>query len=496
MSNYILVIDEGTTGTRALIFDKKFSIVSQAYEEFTQYTPADYMVEHDGEEIYEKSVNMCKKALESANLKSSDIAALGITNQRNTSLAWNKTTGKPYYNAIVWQDTRVGGKSDAVKQTPYFQQVLNETGKVIAPHCAALLFQWLMENVEAVREDVKKGEVLFGTIDSWLIWKLTGGKTHATSFSNASSSGCIDLSTLNWNKSFLDRFNAPISAYPKIQSESSNYGTTDVFGSPIPILSAVADQQSALFAQGCLEPGSVKCTNGTGSFMDINVGSKLKSIVGGGVDTLIAWKFDGKDPVYCVEGFAAVTGSAVQWLRDGLKIIKKSSDIEALAASVKDSNGVYFVPGLVGLITPYQDPFARGLIIGIHRGVTEAHIARATIDAIALRIKDILNVVEKECNVKISEIKIDGGASENNLIAQTIANYSGAKVVKPNTVEATSLGAALMASLALGNITLEDVKTALKSEKEFTPDITEEQREAVYGVWSEAVKRSLNWIKS
>ena len=493
MGKYVLVIDEGTTGTRALIFDSDFNIAAQAYQEFTQYTPQENMVEHDAMEIYAKSVGVCREAIEKAGLSSDDIACMGITNQRNTCVIWDKNTGEPLYNAIVWQDSRTGQAVDAIKQTEWAEKILQETGKVIAPHNNALIIKWYMDNVPEIKEKIDRGEALYGTMDTWMIWKLSGGKTHAVSCSNASSSGCIDLRTGEWHKEFLDYVGVPMDIFPVIQSESSDYGTTDLFGSAIPITGAVADQQSALFAQGCLEPGTMKCTNGTGSFMDINIGSKF-NIASGGVDNLIAWKL-GDTITYAVEGFVSVTGSAVQWLRDGLKIIRKSSDIEALAASVPDTNGVYFVPALVGLTTPHNDPFARGMLIGITRGTTEAHIARAPLECIAFGIKDILDVVERECNVKIEEIKIDGGASENNLLVQMLADYCDARVSRPDTLEATSLGAALMAALYVNMIGLEDVKNVLNTDQVFEPQIDPVLRDTRSLEWKEAVKRSLNWIR-
>ncbi|MDD4692020.1 MULTISPECIES: FGGY family carbohydrate kinase [Clostridia] len=492
MNKYVLVIDEGTTGTRALIFNQKFAVVGQAYEEFTQFTPSENMVEHDAEEIYQKSITMCNRALESAKLSASDIECIGITNQRNTGLVWNKTTGKPLYHALVWQDSRMGEASNAIKASSFFNELLAVSGKNITPHCDVLILKWLLEHVEGIQEELDRNNVLFGTIDTWLVWKLTEGRTHATSFSNASSSGCMDVKAGKWYKALFDRVGVPMALFPEIKSESADYGYTEVLGSRIPITGVIADQQSALFAQGCLDPGSVKCTNGTGSFMDINIGSTY-TVPSGGVDTLIAWNLGGKN-TYAVEGFAAVTGSAVQWLRDGLKIIHCSAEVESLASSVPDTNGVYFVPGLIGLITPYQDPFARGLLIGITRGTTEAHIARATLEAIAFRIKDILNIVEDN-GIRISEIKIDGGASENNLLAQIIADYCDATVIRPHSVEATSLGAALMASLYLGHTNLDEVKDMMSADATFSPRMDAQQRDETYGIWQEAVGRSLNWLK-
>lgn len=490
---YTLVIDEGTTGTRALIFDQDFEVASQSYQEFTQYTPKENMVEHDAEEIYQKSVDVCQKALEKANLSAKDIRSIGITNQRNTCLVWDKKTGKPLYPAIVWQDTRTGGAAEKIKETKWGDKILQSTGKTIAPHNNGLILKWLLDNVPEVKEKVEKNEAIYGTMDTWLIWKLTNGQTHAVSYSNASSSGCFDLHKSTWDEELLDYLGVPLSIFPAIKSESADYGTTNVFDAPIKITGVIADQQSALFAQGCLDPGTMKCTNGTGSFMDINVGTEV-NVVPGGVDNLVAWNLDGKI-TYMVEGFVSVTGSAVQWLRDGMKMFEKSDDIEALAASVPDTNGVYFVPALVGLTTPHNDPFARGMIIGLTRGATNAHVARATLECIAFGIKDILDVVEKGCNVKIEEIKVDGGASEDDLLVQMLADYCDAKVVRPNTLQATSLGAALMASLYVGAIDLEDVKTVLRSDSVFVPEIDPEVRDERYSMWQEAVRRSLNWIK-
>jgi len=493
MEQYVLVIDEGTTGTRAVVFNKQFHVVGQGYEEITQYTPSEDKVEHDPEEIYLKSIEMCRKALIEAHIKPEHISCIGISNQRNTCMLWDKKTGKPLYHAIVWQDTRTADVVTKIKEGPEFKKILNSTGKVIATHCSGVILQWLLNNVPGAKEKVKSGDALFGTIDTWLVWKLTGGKVHAVSYSNASSMGCLDIHKGVWNKEFLDYLNVPVSVFPEIRSESADYGKTDVLGIPIPITGVCADQQSALFAQGCLTQGTVKCTNGTGSFMDINIGTKC-IVASGGLDTLIAWKL-GNETTYAVEGFAAVTGSAVQWLRDGLEIIKESKETEALARQVEDSNGVYFVPALVGLITPYQDPYARGTIVGISRGVKRAHVVRATLEAIAFRTKDIMNVVEKEVGVKIKEVKVDGGASKNDLLCQMMADYINARIDRPSSVEATSLGAAQLAGLCAGVWKKGDLASAVKIEKSFEPQITDEQRAKAYDGWLEAVKRSMNWVK-
>ena len=493
MSKYVMVIDEGTTGTRGILFDDTFKIVAQDYQEITQYTPENGYVEHDAAEIYQKSVEVCKGAMEKAGATAADISCIGITNQRNTCVVWDKNTGEPLYHAIVWQDVRTGVKVEELKKDGGEEKILQATGKIIGPHCSALILRWYLDNVPAIKKAVEEGTALYGTMDTWLIWKLTGGKIHAVSYSNASSSGCVDIHKGIWNEEFLKELDVPVSLFPVIQSESSDFGATDVFGAAVPITGAIADQQSALFAQGCLEAGSMKCTNGTGSFMDITIGNQCK-IAHGGLDNLIAWKL-GDEITYAVEGFVSVTGSAVQWLRDGLKVIKKSSDIEALADSVPDTNGVYFVPALVGLTSPHNDPFARGLIIGITRGTTEAHIARATLECIAFGIKDILDVVEKECDIKIDKINVDGGASENDLLLQILSDYCNATVARPDTLEATALGAALMASLYIGKIKLEDVKTVLSPDSVFEPKMEEGIRQERSSIWKEAVERSLHWMK-
>ncbi len=493
MDKYVLVLDEGTTGTRAVVFNQQFQVLGDSYIEVTQYTPSNDKVEHDADEIYSKTVAMCKNAIIKAHIRPRDIACIGITNQRNTCLLWDKKTGKPLYHALVWQDTRTADVCTQIRATPEFDKILQSTGKVIATHCSGLLLQWLINNVPGVKDKVESGDALFGTIDAWLVWKLTGGKVHAISYSNASSCGCLDIHKGVWDQEFLDYLHLPVSIFPEVRSESADYGTTNVFGIPIPITGVCADQQSALFAEGCLTQGTVKCTNGTGSFMDINIGPHCV-IASGGLDTLIAWKLD-NETTYAVEGFAAVTGSAIQWLRDGLGIIKDSKETEELARQVEDTNGVYFVPALVGLITPYQDPYARGTIVGISRGVKKAHIVRATLEAIAFRTKDILSVVEKETGVKISDIKIDGGASSNDLLAQMMADYIDARIDRPLSVEATSLGAAEFAGLYAGLWNKDDLASAVHIEKSFMPHITDDQRTTAYDTWQEAVKRSMNWVK-
>lgn len=495
MKNYVLVIDEGTTGTRALIFDKEFNIVSQCYEEFTQYTPSEDKVEHDAMEIYAKSVGVCREAIEKAKIASSDIAAIGITNQRATCLVWDKNTGVPLYNAIVWQDNRTAALCQEINDSEWGEKARKATGWTVAPVYSSLMLHWYLENVPEIKEKIESGEALFGTIDTWLIWKLTGGKSHVVSYSNASVMGSLDLSTGEWYTEFLDYLGISTDIYPEIVNDSGNYGTTDpdIFGAEIPICGAIADQHAALYAQGCRSKGTCKITNGTGSFLDINIGDECV-VSDQGLNTVIAWKI-GDEINYALEGFEAVTGSAVQWLRDGLQVIGKSSESEPLARSVEDSNGVYFVPALAGLSAPYHDPYARGTIFGISRGTIKAHIVRATLEGVAYRLKDILDVVEKESGVKMTDIRIDGGASMNDLLAQLMADMLDARVDRPLSVEATSLGAAEMAGLAAGLWTEADFDKSLEIDKSFEPAITPEKREELYAGWREAIERSVGWRK-
>lgn len=494
MKNYIMVIDEGTTGTRALIYNKDFKIVSQSYVEFTQYTPAEDRVEHDAMEIYEKSVDMCRKAMESASITAEEIAAIGITNQRATCVVWNKITGQPLYNAIVWQDSRTAAACKEINDSGLGEKVRQRTGWTVAPVYTSMMMKWYMENVPEIRETVEKGDALMGTIDTWLIWNLTGRQTHATSYSNASVMGSYDLIHHEWYKEFLDYLGVPVSIYPNVMNDSGDYGSTypNLFGAPIPITSSIADQHAALFAQGCRKEGTGKITNGTGSFLDINVGSK-PIISNEGLDTVIAWKI-GDEIHYALEGYESVTGSAIQWLRDGLHIIEDSAETEEMAYSVENTNGVTFVPALAGLRAPFHDDFARGTIFGITRGTTNAHIVRATLEGIAYRLKDILSAVEKESAVAMSDIRIDGGASKNNFLAQTMADMLNVKVRRPLSVEATSLGAAEMAGLYVGFWTMDDFDRAMEIDKEFVPQITDEERKNRYEGWVERVKRCMNLV--
>lgn len=492
---YILVIDEGTTGTRALIVDKTSEIKGQAYSEFTQHNPAPDRVEHDAEEIWEATQAMVKKALAEAGLKLSDIAAIGITNQRATTTLWDRETGKPVTRSLVWQDTRTAGYIETIREQ-WADKAYGHTGWALAPVYSALNLHWMMENVPGALARAETGELAFGTIDSWLIYKLTGGKVHAVAASNATVTGSYDMLNDEWYSEWLDFLGVPLALFPKVRDDSGDFGVTDpdVFGAEIPIAGAIGDQQAALFGQGCLEPGTIKCTIGTGTFVDMNIGPKV-AMSKSGLNALIAWRMNG-ETTYGLEGYAAVTGSAIQWLRDGAEMIKESAEVEQLATSVPDNGGVYFVPALTGLSAPYWDSFARGMIIGITRGTTRAHIARATLEGIVYATKDFLDTMRQDSGVDITSIKVDGGAARNDFLMQLHADMLDAEVVRPINPEATSLGAAYMAGLAVGYW---DSPAACFAGQEidrvFKPQMSAEERERLYAEWTRAVERSMGWVQ-
>lgn len=492
---YILVIDEGTTGTRALIVGKNSEIKAQAYTEFTQYNPAPDRVEHDAEEIWQTSLAMIKKALQESGLAPADIAAIGITNQRATTVVWDKKTGEPIYRAIVWQDTRTAGYIETIR-SQWAEKAYAHTGWALAPVYSSLSLHWLMENIPGARERAEAGELAFGTIDSWLIYKLTSGKVHAIAASNASVTGSYDLLKNEWYGEWLNFLGVPVALFPAVFDDSGHFGTTDpaVLGAAIPITGAIADQHAALFAQGCVEPGTVKCTHGTGTFLDMNIGPKV-TISQNGLNTIIAWRMNGKT-IYGLEGYAAVTGSAVQWLRDGAKMVKTSSETEEIATSVPDNGGIYFVPALTGLSAPYWDSFARGMIIGINRGTTLAHIVRATLEGIVFATKDFLETMRKDSGVAIKSIKVDGGAARNNFLMQFQADMLDAEVVRPINAEATAMGSAYLAGLAIGYWESPQACFAgQKVDRIFKPQMPAEKRDALYGEWTKAVQRCLGWLK-
>jgi glycerol kinase len=492
---YILVIDEGTTGTRALIVDRRSQIKGQAYTEFTQYNPQPDRVEHDAEEIWQASLRMIQQALAQSGLSVADLAAVGITNQRATTVVWERSTGRPITPAIVWQDTRTASFIETIREA-WAEKAYAHTGWALAPVYSALSLHWILENVPGARQKAEAGELAFGTIDAWLIYKLTGGKVHAIAASNASVTGSYDLLHDEWYAEWLDFLGVPLALFPQVHDDSGLFGLTDpaILGAELPISGAIADQHAALFAQQCIGPGTVKCTHGTGTFLDMNVGSQ-PAISHNGLNAIIAWRMDGQT-TYGLEGYAAVTGSAVQWLRDGLRLIESSADSEALATSVADNGGVYFVPALTGLSAPYWDSFARGLIIGITRGTTREHLVRATLEGIVYATKDFLETMRRDSGVEIRSIKVDGGAARNNFLMQFQADMLDAEVVRPLNAEATSLGAAYMAGLAVGYWENPQACFAGQQiERVFQPQMKADDRQRLYGEWSAAVQRSMGWAR-
>lgn len=492
---FVLVIDEGTTGTRALIVNRDSDIVAQAYTEFTQHHPAPDRVEHDAQEIWEKTVAMMRQAMEEGGVGADEIAAIGITNQRATTVLWDRETGELVGNAIVWQDTRTADFVEKIR-VEWADKVYGRTGWALAPVYSSLSLHWMLNNLPGLQELAEEGKLAFGTIDSWLIHKLTGGKVHAVAASNASVTGSYDLLNDEWYGEWLDFLGLPLSLFPTVYPDSGEFGMTDpsILGAAIPITGAIADQHAALFAQGCVEPGMVKCTHGTGTFLDMNIGTE-PVVSHNGLNTIIAWRMNG-ETTYGLEGYSAVTGAAVQWLRDGAEMIASSRETEAIAISVDDSKGVYFVPALAGLSAPYWDSYARGMIIGITRGTTRAHLVRATLEGIVYSTKDFLETMRRDSGVDIETMNVDGGASQNDFLMQFQADMLDADVVRPAVSEATSLGAAYMAGLAVGYWdSPQDCFAGQATDKVFKPQMSSEQREELYAGWTKAVGRCRDWAK-
>ncbi|MDK2886146.1 MAG: glycerol kinase [Thermosipho sp. (in: thermotogales)] len=492
MSKYILSLDEGTTSARAIVFDKLSNIVGVGQYEFPQYYPKPGWVEHNADEIWDAQMKAVRTALEKAGAKPEDIAAIGITNQRETTVLWDKHTGKPVYHAIVWQCRRTSEMVDELKKD-YYDLIKEKTGLVPDAYFSGSKIKWLLDNVPGLREKAEKGDILFGTIDTFLIWRLSGGKVHVIDYSNASRTMIFNIHTLQWDEELLKILNIPKAILPEPRPSSEVYGYTDkeVFGAEVPIAGDAGDQQAALFGQACYEPGMVKNTYGTGNFMLMNTGEKpYKSE---GLLTTIAWGLNGKVE-YALEGSVFITGAAVQWLRDSLKIIEVSPEVEPLAKSLGSNDGVYFVPAFVGLGAPYWDQDARGLVIGITRGTRRAHFARAVLESMAYLTKDVLVEMEKDSGIKVKELRVDGGAVANNFLMQFQADILGTKVIRPVIQETTALGAAYLAGLAVGYWSnTEEIAKMWKVDKEFDSTIDDAKRDRLYKTWKEAVKRSLGW---
>ena len=494
MKKYILAFDAGTTSSRAIVFDKKGIIWSVAQKEFTQLFPKEGWVEHDPQEIWSSQIAVAAEALSKIGVNSDDIAAIGITNQRETTIVWDRQTGEPVYNAIVWQDRRTSEYCDQLKNSGYLPVIKDKTGLIIDAYFSATKVKWILDNVEGAREKAEKGELAFGTVDSWLVWKLTNGAVHVTDVSNASRTMLYNVHTLEWDEELLRLFDIPKAILPEVRQSSEVYGYTQsiLFSTQVPIAGLIGDQQAALFGQMCIEPGMVKNTYGTGCFILMNTGDKPVASKNNLVST-IAWQING-ETTYALEGSIFVGGAIVQWLRDGLKIIQTSSDIEQLAMTEEGNGGVYFVPALTGLGAPYWDQYARGTIVGISRGTTAGHIARAALEGIAYQTMDVIHAMILDAGVGLKELRVDGGAARNNLLMQFQSNILGAVAIRPQITETTALGAAYMAGLAVGFWSLADIKDQWFAEARFEPDpsfdLHLEKKK-----WSDAVHRSQSWVK-
>ncbi|WP_035478202.1 FGGY family carbohydrate kinase [Aliagarivorans taiwanensis] len=495
-NKHILVIDAGTTGIRVLIYNERNHILAQAYTEFPNYHPAEDRVEQDANEIWAATQQMMDKALDFLSLRLNDMSCIGITNQRATTVIWDKATGEPVSRAIVWQDTRTASRVEEL-QPEWAEKVYQRTGWALAPVYSSLSIEWILNNEPGVKERAQRGELAFGTIDSWLVYCLTGGANHVISASNASVTGSYDLTTGQWYEEWLSALDIPLSMFPEVCDDSGEIGRTDerVTGGSVPISGVIADQHAALFAQGCIEPGMAKCTHGTGTFLDLLIGEEPKIDTNSGICCQIAWRHKGKT-LYALQGYAGCTGSAIQWLRDGLQIIDSSAESKSVASQVPDNGGVYFVPALTGLSAPYWDPYARGTILGISPGTTRCHIVRATLEGIVYSVRDFITEMQKISGFDIKSIAVDGGASKNNLLVQFQADQLGVDIVRPRNVEATSLGAALMAGLGVGIWKNEKECFAVSRNRQlFKPLIDEATRETQYQTWKLAVERSRKWSK-
>ena len=491
-----MALDAGTTSNRCILFNEKGEICSLAQKEFTQIFPQPGWVEHDANEIWSSQLGVAVEAVQKIGASYSDITAIGITNQRETTIVWDKATGEPVYNAIVWQCRRTSSYCDSLKDKGLTEVFRKKTGLVIDAYFSATKLKWILDNVPGVRERAERGELLFGTVETWLIWKLTKGKVHVTDYSNASRTMMFNINTLEWDKDILKELNIPECMLPHAVPSSKIYGETDssFFGGPIPIAGAAGDQQAALFGQTCFNAGEAKNTYGTGCFLLMNTGNK-PVYSDNGLVTTIAWGLDGKVN-YALEGSIFIAGASIQWLRDEMRLIDSSEDSEYMATKVPDTNGCYVVPAFTGLGAPYWNQYARGTIVGITRGVNKYHIIRATLESIAYQVSDVLHAMEADSGIKLKSLKVDGGASANNFLMQTQSDIINATVLRPCCIETTAMGAAYLAGLATGYWkSREDVKSNWSIDKTFSPDITENERNEKISGWHKAVKCSFDWAK-
>ena len=496
MPKYMMALDSGTTSNRCILFDRAGRIVSVAQREFTQYFPQPGWVEHDANEIWATLLGVAVEAMQMAGAAAADIAAIGITNQRETTIVWDKATGEPVHHAIVWQCRRTSEYCDELRARGLTARFREKTGLVLDAYFSATKLHWLLENVPGVRERAAKGELLFGTVETWLIWKLTGGRAHVTDYSNASRTMLFNINTLDWDEEILAELNIPRSMLPKPLPSSGLFGTTapSLLGGEIPITGAAGDQQAALFGQTCFQPGEAKNTYGTGCFLLMNTGEK-PVFSQNGLVTTIAWGL-GEKVTYALEGSIFVAGAAIQWLRDEMKLIANAAESEAVAQEVADTNGCYVVPAFTGLGAPYWDQYARGAIVGLTRGCNRAHIVRATLDSLTYQTYDVLNAMRADSGIALASLKVDGGASANNYLMQTQADVIGAPVLRPTCVESTAMGAAYLAGLAVGFWRDQaEIRKIWAVDRTFEPQLDARSRDARLHGWHRAVQRAFDWAK-
>lgn len=494
MAKYILALDQGTTSSRAILFDKRGNIKGVSQQEFTQIFPKPGWVEHNAKEIWNTQVAVVKEVLRKTKVKAADIAGIGITNQRETAVIWDRNTGEPIANAIVWQDRRTAGFCDQLKKRRGLEAYIKKnTGLVVDAYFSGTKFKWLLDNVPDARKRAGKGDLMAGTIDSWLVYNLTGGTTHISDYTNASRTMLYNIARLEWDKKLLKEMNIPESVLPEVKPSSEVYGHTTLFGSKIPIAGIAGDQQAALFGQACHSPGMAKNTYGTGCFMLMNTGTKMVTSKSG-LLTTIAWGIDGK-VYYALEGSIFIAGAAIQWLRDSMKLIDESPDSEYYASKIGNSEGVVVVPAFAGLGAPYWDMYARGAIFGLTRGSNRNHIIRATLESLAYQTRDVLDAMKKDSKIELETLKVDGGASANDLLMQFQSDILGKPVERPKIIETTALGAAYLAGLAVGYWDKKSISSKWKLDKRFSPNMERKEKERLYKNWQVAVKRTMNWEK-
>ena len=492
MSDYIIALDQGTTSSRAIVFDKNGDIKGVAQQEFRQIFPQSGWVEHDPVEILNTQLGVVSKVMAEKSIQASAIAAVGITNQRETTVIWDRKTGVPIYNAIVWQDKRTASICEELKSRGLEDYVRENTGLVIDSYFSATKVKWILDHVEGAREKASRGELAFGTIDSWLIWNLTGGKVHVTDYTNASRTMLYNIRELTWDKRLLGELKIDESLLPEVKPSAANFGNWNLAGVNIPIAGVAGDQQAALFGQACFDPGMAKNTYGTGCFMLMNTGSTIQKSKNGLITT-IAWGLDGKVD-YALEGSVFIAGAAVQWLRDSLHIIDQSKDSEYFAMKALGSNEVYVVPAFAGLGAPYWDMYARGAIFGLTRDTGKDHIIKATLESLAYQTKDILNAMQEDAGLKLASLKVDGGASANNILMQFQADILGTEVERPEVIESTAMGAAYLAGIQIGLWKKSDIVRNRKIQKTFLPHMNEAVRNKLYKGWLKAIERTKGWI--